>query len=162
MPLADLLAADRIVILTEPGTRQHVLDAAARLLADSAPALAQSIGEALQERESVASTAIGHGVAIPHARTKAHESVRGAFLRLAHPVDFGAGDDTPVDLVFAMSVPEHSTQLHLQTLSELAEHFTDADFRDALRGARDLPALRQVLLDQPRATMSMSMTAAGG
>lgn len=159
MPLTNLLAADRIVILTEPGNRQHVLDAAARLLADSAPALAKSIGQALHERESVASTAIGHGVAIPHARTKAHDAVRGAFLRLAYPVDFGAGDDMPVDLVFAMSVPEHSTQLHLQTLSELAEYFTNPEFRDALRGARDLPALRQVLLDLPRATMSMTAAA---
>ncbi len=159
MPLADMLAADRIVILTEPGSRQNVLDAAARLLADSAPTLSHDIAEALHAREALASTAIGHGVAIPHARTKAHESVRGAFLRLAHPVDFGAGDDLPVDLVFAMSVPEHSAQLHLQTLSELAEHFTDEGFRDSLRGARDLPSLRQVLLDLPRATMSM--TAAG-
>jgi nitrogen PTS system EIIA component len=156
MPLTDLLTAERIVLLTEPGDRQAVLDSAARLLSGGLPHVSGSIAEALRDREALASTAIGHGVAIPHARTNAHAAARGAFLRLMHPVDFGAGDDTPVDLVFAMSVPEHSAQLHLQSLSDIAEHFGDAAFRDSLRGARDLQALRGVLLDLPRATMSMS------
>lgn len=156
MPLTDLLIAERIVLLTEPGDRQAVLDSAARLLSGGLPHVAASIGEALRDREALASTAIGHGVAIPHARTNAHAAARGAFLRLMHPVDFGAGDDAPVDLVFALSVPEHSAQLHLQSLSDIAEYFSDVGFRDSLRGARDLQALRGVLLDLPRATMSMS------
>src|SRR3546814_19462998 len=70
-------------------------------------------------RESLGSTAIGHGVAIPHARSNAFSAARGAFLRLEHPVDFGARDHAPVDLVFAMSVPEHSSQQYLEILSEL-------------------------------------------
>lgn len=156
MPLADLLSAERIVLLTEPADRDGVLDAAARLLSDASPTLSAAIGDALREREALGSTAIGHGVAVPHARSKAHDRARGAFLRLDHPVDFGNGEAAPVDLVFAMSVPEHSAQLHLQALAELAGRFSDPGFRDALRGASDLPALRRVLLDLPRATMTMS------
>lgn len=156
MPIADLLTAERILMLTAPGNRDTVLDAAARLLADASPVLTAAIGDALRQREQLGSTAIGHGVAIPHARSNAHDRVRGAFLRLQHPVDFAPGRGSPVDLVFAMSVPEHSPHLHLQTLSELAERFADAEFRDALRGARDLPALRRVLLDLPRTAMRMT------
>jgi PTS system nitrogen regulatory IIA component len=60
-------------------------------------------------------------------------------------VDFGAGDGEPVDLVFAMTVPQHFTQQHLQLLSELAEHFADPRFRAALREAGDATALARLL-----------------
>ncbi|MBW8808937.1 MAG: PTS sugar transporter subunit IIA [Lysobacter sp.] len=80
-----------------------------------------ALSQGLQERETLASTAIGHGVAIPHGRTPLFEHSRAAFLRLAQPVDFGAADGQPVDLVLAMAVPEHHVQQHLQLLAELAE-----------------------------------------
>jgi len=147
MPFQSLLAADRIVLLVEPGDRDAVLDAAARLLADNSPANTQVIGDSLRKRERLGSTAIGHGIAIPHGRTPAFDSARGAFLRLAEPVDFGASDGVPVDLVFAMAVPEHFTQQHLQLLAELAEQFADDGFRAALRAAPDAAALRALLLD---------------
>ena len=147
MPFQSLLAADRIVLLVEPGDRDVVLDAAARLLADNSPANTQVIGDSLRKRERLGSTAIGHGIAIPHGRTPAFETARGAFLRLAEPVDFGASDGVPVDLVFAMAVPEHFTQQHLQLLAELAEQFADDGFRAALRAAPDAAALRALLLD---------------
>jgi PTS system nitrogen regulatory IIA component len=152
MPLTDLLSADRIVLLVEPIDRERVLDAAARLLADASPATTAVIADCLRQRERLGSTAIGHGVAIPHGRSNAFEEVRAAFLRLQHPVDFDAGDGDPVDLVFAMAVPEHFTQRHLQLLSELAERFADAAFRTALRQAPDADALRGVLLGAMAAT----------
>ena len=155
MPIADLLIAGRIVMLTEATSRDLVLDAAARLLADASPAMTPVIGSALREREALGSTAIGHGVAIPHARTRAFSDARGTFLRLDHAVDFGARDHAPVDLVFAMSVPEHSPQQHLEILAELAERFSDRGFRDALRGARDVRTLRAILLGMPQPTVAL-------
>jgi PTS system nitrogen regulatory IIA component len=155
MPIADLITASRVVVLTEAGNRDRVLDAAARLLADASPTLAPLIGTALREREALGSTAIGHGVAIPHARSKAFSAARGTFLRLDHPVDFGARDNAPVDLVFAMSVPEHSPQQYLEILSELAAQFSSAGFRDALREARDVRTLHGILLGLPQPTMAV-------
>ena len=146
MPLSELLSADRIVILVEPPDRERVLDAAARLLAGEASDATAAIADSLRQRERLGSTAIGHGVAIPHGRTDAFADARAAFLRLAPGVDFEAGDGQPVDLVFAMAVPAHFTQQHLQLLSELAERFGDAGFRAALRAAGDAGALRGLLL----------------
>ncbi|MBJ6982501.1 MULTISPECIES: PTS sugar transporter subunit IIA [unclassified Luteimonas] len=145
MPYTDLLAAERIVLLAAPGSRDQVLDAAARLLCDADPGSRAALAAGLREREAVGSTAIGHGVAIPHCRSGAH-AASAAFLKLSPAVDFGALDGAPVDLVFAMGVPVGSAQQHLDTLSELAARFADAEFRDALRAAPDLPALRSVLL----------------
>ena len=146
MPFQSLLASDRIVLLDAAGDRDGVLDAAARLLSDASPANTQAIAESLRKRERLGSTAIGHGIAIPHGRTNAFDHARAAFLRLRAPVEFGASDGEPVDLVFAMAVPEHFTQEHLHLLAEIAERFVDAGFREALRSAPDVAALRAVLL----------------
>ena len=151
MPLAELLSADRIALLAEPGDRDTVLDAAARLLAGDSPTHTAAIGESLRQRERLGSTAIGHGVAIPHGRSNAYDHARAAFVRLARPVDFDAGDGEPVDLVFAMAVPEHFTQQHLQWLAELAERFADEAFRQSLRAAPDVEALRALMLSGPAA-----------
>ena len=99
------------------------------------------------------STGLGHGVAIPHGRSAQVATAVGCFLRLPDPVDFGSPDGRPVDLVFALVVPEHFTSQHLVLLSQLAEMFGDAGFRDQLRAARDGGALYSLLSGwQPAAT----------
>ncbi|MDB6164461.1 MAG: phosphoenolpyruvate-dependent sugar phosphotransferase system, 2 family protein [Xanthomonadaceae bacterium] len=146
LSLAEFLTTERIVLLDHPGNRDAVIEAAARLLADRSPNAVAEISTSLRQRERMGSTAIGHGVAIPHGRSDAFADTRAAFLRLRPGVDFEASDGEPVDLVFAMAVPEHFTQQHLQLLSELAQRFGDAGFRSALREAPDAAALRATLL----------------
>jgi len=146
MSFSDLLSADRIVMLVAPGSRDVVLDSAARLLAGNSPTLTPLLAHALREREQLGSTGIGRGVAIPHARSTAFREPRAAFLRLSHPIDFGATDGQPVDLVFAMCVPDQQVEQHLHTLAGLVERFSDAEFRDALREAADSARLRALLL----------------
>ena len=65
----------------------------------------------------------------------------GAFLRLAEPVEFDALDGQPVDLVFALLVPEEATDEHLQLLSALARMFNETELRDRLRDADPEEAL---------------------
>ena len=149
MPLTDLLVAVRTQVLTATN-RDDTLQAASRLLACD-HAGAEEIHRSLCQREDLGSTAIGHGVAIPHGRCNAYDHARAAFLRLVKPVDFGASDHQAVDLVFAMAVPEHFTQEHLQWLAELAERFADPDFRGSLRDADSLDELRTLMLSKPAA-----------
>lgn len=59
------------------------------------------------------------------------------------------GGDEPVDLIFAMAVPAHYTHQHLMLLSELAERFSDAEFRLQLRAAPNADALMALLIDAP-------------
>ncbi len=146
MPYLDLLSADRIVMLVGPDPRNAVLDAAARLLSGGVPMANQQIATGLRAREQVASTGIGHGVALPHCRSNAYATARGAFLRLGVPVDFSSRDGRPVDLVFALCVPEDHEQQHLLTMAELADRFSDAGFREELRHAGDIAAMRNLLL----------------
>ena len=146
MPLlSQLLGSGRVQILDAPGSRDAVLYAAARVLGDGSAETAAAIADSLRQRERLGSTAIGHGVAIPHGRSSACRDARAAFLRLAEPVDFAAADGEPVDLVLAIAAPEQFSQQHLQLLSEIAERFAHAEFRDALREAHGAEALRTVL-----------------
>src|SRR5690606_2231894 len=146
MPWTDLLSAERIVVLDNPAPAARVPGAGARLLSDGSPASAGAIAAALQQRERLGSTAIGHGVAIPHARSDAFHASRGAFLRLGRALDFGARDGNPVDLVFAMSATSDRPEEHLQHLAEVATRFANPAFRERLRAARGLAGLRRVLL----------------
>jgi PTS system nitrogen regulatory IIA component len=149
LPLSEFLTAERIAVMDDPRDRDQVIAAAARLLSDSSPDCVVLVRESLDQREAMGSTAIGHGVAIPHGRSTAFPDTRAAFLRLRPAVDFRADDGEPVDLVFAMAVPAQFTQRHLQLLSELAQRFGDARFRSTLREAPDADALRHALLATP-------------
>ncbi len=150
MPLTDLMAAVRTLV-SPAADRNTVLRTAADLLSCQ-QAGASELFDSLCEREALGSTAIGHGIAIPHGRSPTLTEPRGALMRLQTPVDFGG--DAPVDLVFAMAVPAHYTHQHLMLLSELAEQFSDPAFRQQLREAADAPALFELLLQPPQSRAS--------
>ena len=101
--------------------------------------------DSLFARERLGSTGLGQGVAIPHGRMKGLKEALGAFARLAQPVPFDAPDGRPVNLVFALLVPEHATEKHLEILSELAQMFSDRALRVAMASAPDAAALHQLI-----------------
>ncbi len=118
--------------LAEMAAQAYGLDAAATL-------------DALQERESLGATGVGHGVALPHARIPGLEKVAGLFLRLDKPMDFDAVDRQPVDLVFALFAPKGSGVEHLKALALVSRTLRDADMRAKLRANDDPVALHAVL-----------------
>ena len=101
--------------------------------------------DALQERESLGPTGVGHGVALPHARLHGLEQVRGIFLRLEKPLDFDAVDRQPVDLIFALFAPKDSGVDHLKALALVSRTMRDAGTCAKLRANSDSAALHGVL-----------------
>lgn len=146
MHLLTLLTPARIQAHAHIASKKRLLEHVAALLADgTGNDIERSIFESLCGRERLGSTGLGQGVAIPHGRSPDIGSAIGALVQLSEPIDFGAPDGQPVDLVFALAVPEHFTHQHLVLLSQLAEMFGDADFRQHLRSAADTDALHQLL-----------------
>jgi nitrogen PTS system EIIA component len=144
--IIDLLAPGRVVADAPAGNKKKLLEQLARLLDDSGNgAWERDILDSLVRREKLGSTGLGGGVAIPHGRSATLDRAVGAFVRLKDPVEFDAVDGKPVDLVFALVVPEHFTDQHLLFLAELAEMFSDAPLCAALRQARDSHALFDAL-----------------
>lgn len=143
MAFLDLLPAERVRTGLDVRDKAGLIDRLAAILAvDDDIEIAR---EALAARERLGSTGLGHGVAIPHGRSTKISEARAAFVRLAEPIDFGADDGRPVDLVAALLVPAHFTDQHLKLLAELAELFSDPSLTAALRAATDTAALRAVL-----------------
>jgi PTS system nitrogen regulatory IIA component len=143
MRLIELLDSGRVVVDLRVTSKHGLLEALARLLAP--PGVDLAVLEALTERENLGSTALGDGVALPHGRCPGLDGPAAAFVRLARPVNFGAGDGKPVDLVCALVTPTHFTEGHLGLLAEVATRFSDPACRAALRTAPDATALRAEL-----------------
>ena len=103
--------------------------------------------DSLFDREKLGSTGLGFGVAIPHGRIKPLKEPVCAFVRTAQAVPFEAPDGQPVSLVFAMLVPEHATEAHLELLSELAQMFSDPSLREALAQTQDIQAAHRLITE---------------
>ncbi len=103
--------------------------------------------DSLFDREKLGSTGLGYGVAIPHGRIKLLKEPVCAFVRTASPIAFESPDGQPVNLVFAMLVPEHATEAHLELLSELAQMFSDAELREALATTADIQAAHRLITE---------------
>lgn len=102
--------------------------------------------DALQERESLGPTGVGHGVALPHARLHSLNHVAGLFIRLEKPLDFDAVDRLPVDLVFALLAPKSTGVDHLKALALVSRTLRDPDLRQKLRANDNPTALHAVLV----------------
>lgn len=147
MNISDLLSADRIVCGLALSSKKRALETVSQLLAEATevPLSETQIFDGLLARERLGSTGLGHGVAIPHGRFKDVGQAIGVFIRLEEGVDFDAVDGEPVDLMFALMVPEESTEEHLQLLASLAEMFSDAAVRERLRQCGTVADIEKII-----------------
>ena len=134
MQISELLTPARIACHQDSSSKKRSLEILSQLLASALPAFSDGeLFAALISRERLGSTGLGHGVALPHGRIGGLETPIAAFVSLAEGVDFDAIDNQPVDLMFALLVPEESTEEHLQILAHLAAMFSDSEFCKTLR-----------------------------
>src|SRR5699024_48431 len=128
--VTEILSPEQIAMGAIANSKKRVLEQLGELLARGTDDLeAGDIFDCLLARERLGSTGLGEGVAIPHARMGGNQHILAAFIRLNQGIDFDAADQQPVDLFFALLVPEKSTQTHLQLLAQLAEMFHDRELR---------------------------------
>lgn len=143
--LRELLALSCVRLDVVASTAHHVLDEAARVLAAQHSLRKEVVADALWAREQLASTALGQGVALPHARIPGLRVPYAAYLRLAPAFPFDAPDDRPVRDVFVLLVPERANEHHLQLLAQVAQAFAEPDWREQLH-QQTSPALAHRLL----------------
>ncbi len=99
----------------------------------------------LVARETVMSTGVGHGVAIPHAYTDGVVRLIAGLYRTLEPIPFGAPDEVAVDLFFVVLGPKESRRDHIRVLARISRLIGHADFRDDLRRAEHADAVTAVL-----------------
>ncbi len=136
MKIIELLDPERIVCHGQASSKKRALERLSQLLATGAAELTpEAIFDSLVGRERLGSTGLGKGIAIPHGRVSGLDNAIGAFLHLEQGIDFDAIDGQPVDMMFAMLVPEHYTDEHLAILAALAALFEQDEFCAALRNS---------------------------
>lgn len=106
----------------------------------------QACFECLFNREKLGNSGLGNGVAMPKAKLPAGAITKalGVFMQLDTPIDYEAQDGKPVDLVFAVLVPDNQCSVYIPVLSELTEKLTDKNFIKQLRSAKSADEIWQV------------------
>ncbi len=135
MAITNHLAATGIFLDLAETTKAAVLH---RLCAEAAARLGRpeaEITEVVQAREELGSTALGRGIALPHARLEGDQPPLVLFARLRRPVEFDARDEEPVDLVILVIWPESSPDGFLPTLSDTCRSLRDSQVLRRLRAA---------------------------
>jgi PTS system nitrogen regulatory IIA component len=146
MLVDDLISPETVLPDVRTSSKKRLLEVISKALTNGNDDLdSREVFESLCARERLGSTGLGHGVAIPHGRISGSSRVRAVFVRLAKPLPFDAVDGQPVDLLFALAVPQNCTGDHLKLLAEIAQKFSDKDLLDALRKASDAGELLQLL-----------------
>ncbi|MFA5633273.1 MAG: PTS IIA-like nitrogen regulatory protein PtsN [Porticoccaceae bacterium] len=148
MDIKQFLTPEHTCIDVSCVSKKRVLEYLSTFLNDGGDSEADAIYQKLLERERLGSTGIGHGVAIPHCRVQGCEQITGALLRLTEKVDFDAVDGEPVDLIFALIVPEEHNEQHLEALSAIAQLMQDETVRGKLRSASSARDLYDLAVSQ--------------
>lgn len=135
--LANILSIDNVVLDLEVSSKKRAFEQAGLIFENNCGIARSVVSDNLFARERLGSTGLGHGVAVPHGRIKGLKAPLAAFVRLKEPIPFESPDGQPVKLLVFLLIPDHVTQAHLEILSEIAEMFSDEDFRTLLTNDQD-------------------------
>lgn len=134
---AKILSPENVALDLEVSSKKRAFEQAGLIFENNCGIARSTVSENLFARERLGSTGLGHGVAVPHGRIKGLKAPLAAFLRLAEPIPFESPDGQPVKLLIFLLIPDHVTQQHLETLSEIAEMFSDEAMRTLLANDPD-------------------------
>ena len=150
MRIVDLLSKKSIKLNAAPKSKPEAIDMLIDLqvkggnISDK-----EAYKKGILAREEKGSTAVGEGIAIPHAKSEAVKAPSLAAMTVPDGVDYEALDDEPSNLLFMIAAPNDG-DVHLEVLSRLMTILMDEDFRDDLLKARDADEFLKVIDDMEK------------
>jgi nitrogen PTS system EIIA component len=146
MDIADLIAQDRIALDLRVRDKVRLLRELAKRVAPFSDGIEpDAILAALLSRETLGSTGLGKGFALPHARMEGLSRFVGLFARLTRPIEYDSIDGAPVDLVFLLLMPASADNNSVAALAAVSRRFRDAEAVARLRRA-DVATAHSVLI----------------
>ena len=133
MAISDKFTAADVLLDVNAGSKRGLLETLAEEASGRLGRPSQEILEALQARERLGSTALGKGVALPHAELRDGGRPIVLFARLRRPIDFDARDDEPVDIVFLVLWPNGTGKGLLPAMSEICRSLREPQMLRRLR-----------------------------
>ena len=136
MSIIDYIAADQIMVGVAGSSKKQLIEQLTERAAELTGLCRRSLFEIVMRRERLGSTAIGNGIAIPHAVHQDLTRTMGIIAVLTSPVDFDAQDRKPVDIVCLVIGPQNADNDHLKCLSSVARSLREAAICDHIRAAK--------------------------
>ena len=140
-----MLSSDGFLVNFEGSSKKHVLDQLSKLAEKKLKIDSTTLLESLTRREKLGSTAVGNGIAIPHANVTSIEKPYVFVSTLAHGLDFNSPDDQPVDIIFLLVAPENNGSQHLQALALISRLLRNKDLTTKLRGCKNTESALAVI-----------------
>ena len=148
MKILDFVRPELVVPDVQGRDKQAILaELAAHLAAHVEGIEPAALLRVLVERERLASTAIGEGVAIPHGKLPVPRLL-GCVGISKKGVDFDSMDGTPTHIFFVLVAPENSTGIHLKALARISRLFKDPEFRSRLMQAKDAAEMFRAIAEE--------------
>ncbi|RKF15920.1 PTS IIA-like nitrogen-regulatory protein PtsN [Alginatibacterium sediminis] len=146
MKLTNILSLDCTQSSVQANSKKRALELISEIAATQIDLAPNQIFECLLNREKMGSTGIGQGIAIPHGRIQNDQQPTAVFIRCEQAIGFDSIDSQPVDLLFALLVPEDQCKEHLSTLAEIAKKLNDKSTCKALRHAKSDAELYEIMV----------------
>ena len=145
MPLFDYLPTDGVMIGLSATSKKQLIEKIAEHAGSLTGLSTRTVFDALMQRERLGSTAIGGGIAIPHAVFADLANSVVIISILEKPVGFDSHDKKPVDIICTILGPDQADCDHLKLLSTAAKRLAVGSLCDGLRGARTANDVRRCL-----------------
>ena len=146
MRINDLLKPEAIKIGGAAASKEDAIDKLVALMCNEGNVVdVEGYKAAVRAREAESTTALGEGIAIPHAKTAAISAPGLAAMTLPDGVDYDSPDGRPTNLMFLIAAPDTKADVHLEVLARLSMLLMDEQFRDDLRAARTSEEFRAVI-----------------
>lgn len=151
MRIVDLLSKESILLNGSPTDKADAINMLVNLQVKGGKiADREKYKEGILAREEMGSTAVGEGIAIPHAKSIAVLQPSLAAMTVPNGVDYEALDDEPSNLLFMIAAPNDGGDVHLEVLSRLMTILMDEDFRERLLSATSKDEFLKIIDDMER------------
>ncbi len=148
MRIIDLLRPESISLNASPKSKSEAIDMLVDLQVNGGCISDKDeYKKGIIAREEHGSTAVGEGIAIPHAKNKGVKAPSLAAMTVPEGVDYKALDDEPSNLLFMIAAPEGGGDVHLDVLAKLMTILMDEDFRVKLLAAKDKSEFLKIIDD---------------
>ena len=145
MNINNMLYADSFLVNFNGTSKKQVLDELSKLAEKKLKISSRTLLENLTKREKLGSTAVGNGIAIPHANVSNIEKCYVFVSTLVNGLDFNSTDDQLVDIVFLLIAPDNNGSEHLQALAFISRLLRNKELTTKLRGCKSTESALAVI-----------------
>lgn len=151
MKIIDILKKENIKVGLKCENKTEAIDSLIELLrGDERISDLELVKNAVHEREKIMSTGVGHGFAIPHAKTNGAKQMAACFAKIDEPIEFESLDGQPVNLLFLLVGQENAVAPHIKMLSRISRIMNKESFRTSLTNAKTSEEIYQLFVEEEK------------